>query len=480
MFFYFPFRSKASLRSDKDADSSGLFIKVINENTAGYTDAYYELGADINLGGNYWLPVGNSKNHPFSAHFDGKGYSVSNFKPISGQFIGLFGFVRNGTIKNVNVTNFIIDVSVENSSEDYPVFVGGLAAYVTASSKGTSTISGVKVDSAKFEVNAAVEYLYAGNIAGYGTAYYSGNTYFTDCYSTTPIKVINTTGYNYVGGLVGRLNTFTGSSSIISTSYNIGNIYSESYHSSHAGGLVGYLYSYGKQYTGGAEDEGYLSSDEEESADLNADANSDYDIMLVQCFSIADVYSLSTQYTSYAGYITGECNTHAGTSKIYWPSNVELSIVADKKNLTDAAKIDTTGAGKALATFKTEDLLAESLGFDVESTWMFTDGYDYPVLRCMLSDKPILRVVAYSLSNDGVLGAKVQALSEAESFTVIIGVYNSRNQLLKLERRTFTNNEYASEFDVSYSGMKNASRIQVSAIDTKSLKPLFEAVDINL
>lgn len=478
------------------ADEFALFEKVINEGTTGYTDAYYELGADINLGGNYWVPVGNSKDHPFSAHFDGKGYSVSNFKPVSGQFIGLFGMVRNGTIKNVNVTNFTIDIKISSNDlkdivpvkiidnkvvVEYNVFAGGLAAYVTASNKGTSTISGVKIDAAKFEINAAVDYLYAGNIAGYGTAYYSGNTYISDCYATTPIKVINTTGYNYIGGLVGRLNTFTGSNSTVSTSYNLGDIHSESYHSSHAGGLVGYLYSYGKAYTGGAEDEGYLSSDEDDTtAELNASADSDYDIMLSQCFSIADVYSLSTEYTSYVGYLTGECNTHAGTSKIYWPGNVELKIIADKKNSTDAAKIDTTGSTKAVSVFKNGDLLKDALGFDLENTWMFADGYDYPVLKCMLSDKPVLKVVAYSLSKDGVLGAKIQALSEAESFTVIIGVYNSRNQLMKFERRTFTNNEYASEFDISYSGMKNASRIQVSAVDTNSLKPLFEAVDIDL
>lgn len=482
----------------KSADEFALLEKVINENTAGYTDAYYELGADINLGGNYWVPIGNSKNHPFGANFDGNGYTVSNFKVVSGQYMGLFGFVRNGTIKNVGVANFTIDCSI--SSEDlkgivlpknpddkkevveYDVFAGGLAAYVSSTSKGTSVISGIKVDAAKFEINAAVDHLYAGNIAGYGTAYYSGNTYFTDCYATSPIKVINTTGYNIIGGLVGRLNLFTGSVSAITTSYNIGDIHSESYHSSHAGGLVGYLFSYGSSYTGGAEKEGYLSYDEEDlsKAQLNASADSDYDIMITNCFSVADVYSLSTEYTSYVGYITGECNTHASVSKVYWPSNVELKVIADKTSKTDSAKVDTTGSTKTLSVFKNEELLVDALAFDFANTWMFADGYDYPVLKCMLSDKPVLKVVAYSLSKDGILNAKVQALSDAESFTVIIGVYSSRNQLLKFERRTFTNNEYASEFDISYSGMKNASRIQISAVETSSLKPLFEAVDVKL
>ena len=464
----------------KTADEFALLEKVINEGTEGYADAYYELGADINLGGNYWVPIGNSKNHPFSAKFDGKGYSVSNFRPVSGQYIGLFGLVKNGTIKNVNVTNFTIDVSIENSTEKYPAFVGGLAAYVSAANKGTSIISGIKVEAAKFEITADVYYVYAGNIAGYGTAYYSGNTYFSDCYATTPIKVINSTGYNYVGGIVGRLNMFTGSDCLLTTSYNLGDIHSESYHSSHAGGLVGYLYSYGKNYTGGAEDEGYLSAEEEDTdtAELS-DESDDTDIMLTNSFSIANVYSLSTQYTSYAGYITGECNSNASTSSVYWPSNVELKIVAENSD-PKSEKVDTTGSTKALVVFKTEALITEFLTFDFENTWMYADGYDYPVLKCMLSDKPVLKVVAYSVSKEGVLSAKIQALSEAESFTVIIGVYNSRNQLLKLERRTFTNNEYASEFDINYSGMKNASRIQVSAVETSSLRPLFDAVDISL
>ena len=232
---------------------------------------------------------------------------------------------------------------------------------------------------------------------------------------------------------MGRLNLITGSVSAITTSYNIGDIHSESYHSSHAGGLVGYLFSYGSSYTGGAEKEGYLSSDEEDlsKAQLNASADSDYDVMITNCFSVADVYSLSTEYTSYVGYIAGECNTHASVSKVSWPSNVELKVIADKTSKTDSAKVDTTGSTKALSVFKNEELLVETLGFDFANTWMFADGYDYPVLKCMLSDKPVLKVVAYSLSKDGILNAKVQALSDAESFTVIIGVYSSRNQLLK-------------------------------------------------
>lgn len=462
----------------KTADEFALFAKSINDAATGYTDAHFALGNDINLGGLYWAPIGDSKLNPFSGSFDGRGYSVSNFKPAVGQYIGLFGFVRNGTIKNVNVTNFVIDCSVKNAIDKYPVFIGGLAAYVT-SKNGTSTISNVKVDSMQFEVEAAVHYVYAGNIAGYGTAYHSGNTYFNNCYATTPIKAVNTTGYNYVGGIVGRLNTFTGSTTLVSNCYNIGDIYSKSYHSSHAGGLVAYLYSYGKAYTGGKENEGYLSSDEE-TADVFAD-DTDIDLMLENSFAIANVYSLSTEYTSYAGYITGECNTYAGTSKIYWPSNVDLSVVADRVGTTDAAKLDTTGSNaKPLATFKNADLISSDLGFDVENTWMFVDGYDYPVLKCMVSDKPVFKVVTHSLGKDGILHAKVQILSDVDSFTVIIGVYNTRNQLIKLERRTFTNKEYASEFELNYSNMKSAKRLSVSAIETSSLKPLFESIEINL
>lgn len=478
----------------KTADQFALFAKVINEQQSGYTNAYYALGADINLGGHYWVPIGISKNIPYSANFDGNGYSVNNFKIASSQYVGLFGFVRNGTIKNVSVSDFTIDYSI--ASEDlkdiilpkdpddedevitYYSFAGGLAAYVTSSKNGTSLISGVKVQAAKFEIDAAIDYIYVGNIAGYVTSY-NGSTCITNSYATTPITVNNSTGYNYVGGLVGRLNTLSSSTSLISNCYNIGDIYSKSYHSSHAGGLVAYLYSYGASYSGGKEDEGYLSSDEE-TAEVFAD-DTDIDLMLENSFAIADVYSLSTEYTSYAGYLTGECNTYAGTSKIYWPSNVDLSVVADRTWATDAARVDTTGSNaKPLATFKNADLISSDLGFDVENTWMFVDGYDYPVLKCMLSDKPVLKVSSYSFDTDGVLRAKIHALSDVDSFTVIIGVYNARNQLIKFERRTFTNNEYASEIDILYNDVMFAKHLSVSVVETSSLKPLFESIEINL
>ena len=460
----------------RTADEFALLEKLINEKAEGYTEAYYKLGANINLGGNYWRPIGNSVNHPFSAHFDGCGYSVSNFKVATGQYGGLFGMIVNGNVKNLSISNFELKYSIKSTVDEAPAFAGGLAAYIS-SDGGSSNISGIQVSSFTIDINAAIHYVYAGGIAGYVSAYKSARTNIEDSFANVNIKVKNTTGYNYLGGLAGKLDTGSSSLAMIKNSYSTGDLDSESYHSSKVGGLVGYLYSYGSSYTPpvgstGKENDSVLSSE----ADLLADE--DKDLMLEKCFAITNISSRSTRYTAYAGHITGEINSDAAAKDVFYPENLNTLFVAEgylgtklSEEEDEKKKAQFT---KTLNTFKNAELLAD-LGFDVVNTWTFISGYDYPMLKCMVSDKPTLDVVSYSLDK-GVFDATIQVLSDSSDFTVIIGVYNARNQLLKAERIRFKDLSTAAEFSVKYTGVGAADYMRVSAVDTYTMKPLFESI----
>jgi len=64
--------------------------------------AYYELGADIDLGawGN-WTPIGSGTYmgvDAFIGHFDGKGHTISNLTASGVECQGLFGCVGDGTV----------------------------------------------------------------------------------------------------------------------------------------------------------------------------------------------------------------------------------------------------------------------------------------------------------------------------------------------------------------------------------------------
>ena len=67
----------------------------------------YALGADIDLGGADWTPIGNNS-APFTGSLHGNGYAIRNLSctnSLSGSdYRGLFGCVSNATIESVSVS----------------------------------------------------------------------------------------------------------------------------------------------------------------------------------------------------------------------------------------------------------------------------------------------------------------------------------------------------------------------------------------
>ena len=91
---------------------------------------YYALGCDIDLQDMMWFPIGNASyyyitkddsyefEYSFKGFFDGRGYVIKNLKikdtdyyysTRESDFVGLFG-ANSGTIKNVGLVDFIIDI----------------------------------------------------------------------------------------------------------------------------------------------------------------------------------------------------------------------------------------------------------------------------------------------------------------------------------------------------------------------------------
>ena len=475
--FHSGYGTKALPYIIKTADQFALFAKVINEQTEGYTDAYYALGNNINLGGNTWVPIGITKEKPFSANFDGRGYTVSNFSLSESDYIGLFGFVQGGTIKNLGISNFTIDVSPSSAASDACVYVGALAGYISSSSYQTSIISSIGITDGTMNINASIYNVYAGYITGYADANVRSQTLISDCFASGDIKVTNSShlGYNYAGGLAGMLYTGSNSLTKLTNCYHTGSIESRSYHSSRAGGLVGYLYSIGSAYTS-SEKEGYVSSDESENYAVLAN---DTDVMMENCFAVTNVTSHSLFYTSAAGKLTGLCNPHAAVVNSAYPMRgVTITTILGSGNY--AATTETNeGISEAPSFYKIIDILAENFGFDFENVWTFSEGYEYPMLSCLVENKPLLSLESFSIE-DGKLDAEIKLYSPSEDYTVIIGVYNDRNQPIKIERIRF-NYEYATQtINLSYDGMDKAKRLNASVYETKTMLPLFEALDAEI
>ncbi|MDE7164930.1 MAG: InlB B-repeat-containing protein [Clostridiales bacterium] len=94
-------------------------LKAIAQNPSGN----YHLGADINMGGETWTPIGD-----FKGILDGKGHKIFNFGLALSSEVANFGFVRvnNGTIKNVGFGEFTWNVSLGFNNDVFIAVIAGI------------------------------------------------------------------------------------------------------------------------------------------------------------------------------------------------------------------------------------------------------------------------------------------------------------------------------------------------------------------
>lgn len=235
-----------------------LAVIVNDENIAAFEDnptfgKTVVLGADLDLGGKHWTPIGNG---PFGKHtvnafvgnFDGNGHTISHLtiNDSSGRgSIGLFGNVylnghggprsiRNVTVENASITTnrftgsgyvgvlagqvigdgSIADCTVSGTihcREAYDnVLAGGMFGFLNPTTGSTDKIY-LTVDGCFADVVIMGAPLYAGGFAGYlgscgkiincGSA---GDITMTEPYENMP----------YTGGFIGSIETMNGTVSI--------------------------------------------------------------------------------------------------------------------------------------------------------------------------------------------------------------------------------------------------------------------------
>ncbi len=249
---------------------------------------YFKLQNDIDisewLSDNYpgqgWQPVG-STSEPFKGTLDGNGKTISGFSITRSttDYVGLFAYVNNASIKNLTlkgdisgkgyvgslvgcgsavISNYTFEGTVTGTGD----YVGGASgnAYTTSTNitvkaivKGANYTGGIfgkgpSLSSSTFtgEVTGSK---YTGGLMG------SGNGTFSSCIVNAPV-----TGGDYTGGLLGST-PYNSSISISNSSHN-GIVAGGNY----TGGLIGYSWSAsllegrnithtgnisGKMYTGG-------------------------------------------------------------------------------------------------------------------------------------------------------------------------------------------------------------------------------------
>ncbi len=231
-----------------------LLARSINDSdNNAYYDKHYKLTDNIDLGGKEWDPIGcsaTSKNtysgsRNFCGVFDGNGFTVSNFKISSPKksyyySFGLFGCISGATVKNLGVTDFMIEVTNKENVKN--CVVGGITGSCGSKSVITDcyTKGTINAKTSVKDTNAC-----AGGIAGT-----MGAAQITNCYTDVAVSayigaITNNNGRAYMGGIVGYASDASKSSeSNISDCASVGAVSSNPACEAYAGGIAGILREY--------------------------------------------------------------------------------------------------------------------------------------------------------------------------------------------------------------------------------------------
>lgn len=195
-----------------NGEELAYFKQIIENNNDTYGDKYYALTSDIDLGNNEWIAIGIDDNL-FRGYFDGRGYTISNFKIVNPQefddynYYGFFSIIDNASINNLNFANAIVmpntslnlvkvsvvvcdvikgnignisvlgsKIDLNNTVENVANMIGGISSYIGED----STFSGIYAD-------ISFESSYSTSIGSISNTILSDSSYIIDNVNTNSI-----------------------------------------------------------------------------------------------------------------------------------------------------------------------------------------------------------------------------------------------------------------------------------------------------
>jgi len=164
-----------------------------------------KLGADIDLSGHYWVPIGKTVTYYFAGTFDGQNHVISNMTislPYSSiNSGGFFGCVKGGIVQNLHLYN----TAVSWSSNETPssVFAGSLVGIFAGGSLINCSVNKATVSCAYKYSSSSSASLKVGGLVGTSTI--STGTMLNCCALNTTCSLTAAASIYLaaIGGLVG-------------------------------------------------------------------------------------------------------------------------------------------------------------------------------------------------------------------------------------------------------------------------------------
>ena len=308
------------------------------DNVRNNLSGYYKLVNDIDLAswGN-WEPIGADSNNPFRGVFDGNGYVINKMTiNINSNHVnaGLFGCLRGGTIKNVGIVDFVINVTSSNYA-----CVGSIAGVINYSTINNCYNTGnVNIMSTAWESRV-------GGIVGYGDF----ASTISNCYNTGNLNVTSNSWETNVGGISGKT-----SCCLLINCYNTGNVNAVNVRSTSGGTHVGGIAGKGNWQ--------YVSSPP---------------VNVRNCYTTGEVNAESNE-NAYAGGIIGRTSINIVISNSYFMNNAAAAVGMDYDNSVILTNVLSLSEAQMKQQFS-------FVGFDFTNTWAISPSINngYPYLRGM-------------------------------------------------------------------------------------------------
>lgn len=276
---------------------SFLSNSCANDGDKTYSDKYYKLTDDIDLGGREWTPIAY-----FYGVLDGNGHTISNFKITDSAltYAGLVG-INRGTIQNLRVVDFTIHGTKKLAS------AGGIAG---SSVDGSTIYNCYAEGSIHAQTTERNKELCAGGIAGY-----TSTMLISGCGSNVKLNCIidklDGGGHNgqiYAGGIAGYVHKGFNGTSVITNCYALGQITADGRVKTSAGGIAGIILDSSIHITNC-----YSASDITATSTLPCyvggivgyaqAATSVKNVEITRCMSFGDLYANANKNDAYVGDI---------------------------------------------------------------------------------------------------------------------------------------------------------------------------------
>ena len=208
----------------QSAEHLAKLAQNVNSGTT-YSGQYFKLTTDLNLKNILWIPIGKDTTNSFQGTFDGDNHFIDSlyYNASFLQYVGLFGCVKNATLKKINV-----NANITQRYSSAASYASGICGFASGGTISDCSNSGMISSSSSYSSS------YSGGICGYAYASSSGMVSISNCSNFGTIS----SSSSYAGGICGYANTASGSITI-SGCENSGDISSSSF-SSCTGGICGY------------------------------------------------------------------------------------------------------------------------------------------------------------------------------------------------------------------------------------------------